>query len=187
MPAFGAACLTDQSSLQNNKHICSLTNKFDMWKFHCLKWQTLQHNFHENKTYTDNVQSNLHSVFCRMGHHNVYWRIAVPRTRPVVTDGLAYSMSDCLSVCHDRETCKNRLTDQHAVWVVNSGGPRKQGCTLALPCEYDWTVHVRRRCGLFVKLLWRLVVFSFFSLFFLFLFSVQGGRLNWLASAFERM
>jgi len=31
------------------------------------------------------------------------------------------------------------------------------GCTLAPPDEYDWAVYVRRRCGLFGKLLWRLV------------------------------
>jgi len=31
-------------------------------------------------------------------------------------------------------------------------------CILALPGEYDWTVHERRRCGLFVKLLWPLVL-----------------------------
>jgi len=30
-------------------------------------------------------------------------------------------------------------------------------CTLVPRGEYDWTVHVRRRCGLFVKLLWPLV------------------------------
>jgi len=27
------------------------------------------------------------------------------------------------------------------------------GCTLAPPGEYDWTAHVRRRCGLFVEVL----------------------------------
>jgi len=31
------------------------------------------------------------------------------------------------------------------------------GVTLAPPGEYDWTVHMRRRCGLFVNLLWQLV------------------------------
>jgi len=34
------------------------------------------------------------------------------------------------------------------------------GCTLAQPGEYDWTVHVRRRCGLFVKLFWPLVAYD---------------------------
>ena len=32
------------------------------------------------------------------------------------------------------------------------------GCTLAPSGEYAWTVHVLRRCGLFLKLLWQLVV-----------------------------
>jgi len=32
------------------------------------------------------------------------------------------------------------------------------GCTFAPPDEYDWTVRVRRRCGLFVKFLWPLVM-----------------------------
>jgi len=32
------------------------------------------------------------------------------------------------------------------------------GCTLALPGEYDWTVRVRRRCSLYVKLLWPRVI-----------------------------
>jgi len=31
------------------------------------------------------------------------------------------------------------------------------GSTLLPPGEYDWNVHVRRRCGIFVKLLWPLV------------------------------
>jgi len=36
--------------------------------------------------------------------------------------------SVCLSVCHDRESCKNWWTDRDAVWVVDSGGP-KEPCT----------------------------------------------------------
>jgi len=32
------------------------------------------------------------------------------------------------------------------------------GCTLRQPGEYDWTVHVWLRCGIFVKLLWPLVI-----------------------------
>jgi len=40
-------------------------------------------------------------------------------------------------------------------------GPMKHildgGCTFAPPGEYDWAVHVRRQCGLSVRLLWLLV------------------------------
>jgi len=102
---------------------------------------------------------------------------------PIVTDGVAWSV--CRSVCHDREPCKNGRTDQDAVWVVDSGGPKfgpsesttqtaslsvlsflqakgsmceMRGCTLAAPCKYDRTVHVRRRRCLFVKLFWPLVM-----------------------------
>ena len=32
------------------------------------------------------------------------------------------------------------------------------GCTLAPPGEYHWTIHVRQRCGLFVKLFGPLVI-----------------------------
>jgi len=75
--------------------------------------------------------------------------------RPIATDRVAWSVG--LSVCHDREPCKNRYTDRDAVWGVDSGGPKeayiRRGCTLAPPCEYGWTVHVRWRCGLFVKFL----------------------------------
>jgi len=53
-------------------------------------------------------------------------------------------------VCHDR-------TDLDAVWAVDSGASKEarviDGCTLAQPGEYDRTVDVRRRCGLFAKLL----------------------------------
>ena len=53
-------------------------------------------------------------------------------------------------------------------------GPRKHcemGVTLAPPGEYNWTAYVRRRCGLFVKLLWSLVClchdFNVFNVFFI--------------------
>jgi len=79
--------------------------------------------------------------------------------RPVITDGVAWSVcrSVCRSVCHNHEPCKSRWTDRHVVWVVDSGEPREAcvrwGCTLAQPGKYDWTVHVRRQCGPFVRLL----------------------------------
>jgi len=67
----------------------------------------------------------------------------------------------CRSVCHNSEPCKNGTTDRDAVWVVDSGGLRKHVVggmhTGATPGEYHCTVDVRRRCGLFVKLLWPLV------------------------------
>jgi len=63
-----------------------------------------------------------------------------------------------LSVCHDREPCKNRWTDWDAVWVMDSKEACiRWRCTLATSSEYDWTVHMRQRCSLFVKLLWPLV------------------------------
>jgi len=37
----------------------------------------------------------------------------------------------------------------------------KWKCRLAQPAEYDWTVYVWRRCGLFVRLLWPLVSGSY--------------------------
>jgi len=64
--------------------------------------------------------------------------------------------------CH--ELCKNGWIDRFAVWIVDSGGPKEaqvqsylpgsanvptwEGSTLAPPGEYDWTVHLQRRCGL---------------------------------------
>jgi len=48
-------------------------------------------------------------------------------------------------------------------WVVDSGAPKEAcirwGCTVAQPGEYDWTVHVRRRCDRFIKLHWPLVFY----------------------------
>jgi len=80
--------------------------------------------------------------------------------RPIVTDAVAWSQG--LSVCHDREPCKNGWTDRDVAWNVDSGGSTEaritQRCTLAAPSEYNWTVYVRRRCSLFVKLLRPLVL-----------------------------
>jgi len=72
----------------------------------------------------------------------------------------------CGPVCHDREPSKNDWTDRDAVWSMDSGRPKEEritwGCTLAQPGEDDWTVHVRQRCGLFVKLLSPLVIKPWF-------------------------
>jgi len=59
-----------------------------------------------------------------------------------------------------REPCKTaeRIEMPFGLWTRMS--PSKhvlQGCTLAQPGEYGWTNCVRRRCGLFAKLLWPLV------------------------------
>jgi len=95
--------------------------------------------------------------------------------RPTVTDQVAWSirLSVCLSVCHDREPGKNHWTGRH-VWHIDSGGSGEAsirwGWTLTPLGEYDWIVHVRRRCGLFVKLLWPLVSI----LFSLQLFNVES-------------
>jgi len=42
-------------------------------------------------------------------------------------------------------------------WVGWAQG--SMGFTLAPPAKYDWTIHMRQLCGLFVKLLWPLVKF----------------------------
>jgi len=43
----------------------------------------------------------------------------------------------CLSVCHDREPCKNRWNDRDVVWIVDSGGPNE-------PCIRWGPVPIRR-------------------------------------------
>ena len=67
--------------------------------------------------------------------------------QPIVTDQVAWSVG--VSVCHTSEPCKNSWTDQDAIRGVELSGPKDVlgGCTLAPPGEYQWTVHVRRRCG----------------------------------------
>jgi len=78
---------------------------------------------------------------------------------PIVTYGVAWFV--CLSVCHDREPCRNGWTDWDAIWAVDSGGPKKACCRLGVHIDYDWTLHVRQWCGLSVKLRWPLVVLFF--------------------------
>jgi len=43
--------------------------------------------------------------------------------RPIVTEEVCQSVS--LSVCHDRDPCKTGWTNRDALWVVDSGGPKK--------------------------------------------------------------
>jgi len=100
----------------------------------------------------------LFGMWTRVGRRN-------PRRRSPVRRGNFEGKSGCTlwSVwTHCHELCTNVWTDQDAVWYVDLGGS-KEACirwrvTLAPPDEYDWTIHVRQWCCLFVKLLWPLVV-----------------------------
>ena len=55
--------------------------------------------------------------------------VTVLRTqmRPIVTDRVARSV--CPFVCHSSEPCKCGWTDLDAIWVENSGGPKKPCAT----------------------------------------------------------
>jgi len=64
--------------------------------------------------------------------------------------------------------------------VWNRMGPKKHvldGVTLAQSGEYDWTVYMRLWCGLFVKLLWPLVVY--FNTFIKFATLMQPNFTKW--------
>jgi len=54
------------------------------------------------------------------------------------------------TLCH--ELCKNSWIDQAVIWIVDSDGKKEAyirwGCALAPSGKYDWTIHVRRPCGL---------------------------------------
>ena len=59
------------------------------------------------------------------------------------------------------ELCKMAQPIEIPFWLWTRVGRRKHvlhGDTLAPPSECNWTVHVRWRCGLYVKLLWPLVI-----------------------------
>jgi len=64
-----------------------------------------------------------------------------PHSSYVLLSRIAVQRSSvgCLSVCYDHEPSKNWWTDRNAVWDLESSGPKG---------EYDWTLHVQRRCGL---------------------------------------
>ena len=63
---------------------------------------------------------------------------------PIVTERVTWSASRSvgLSVCHDREPCKNGGTDRDAVWVVNLGGPKEPRSAKML---LKWSVRPRVR------------------------------------------
>jgi len=70
-------------------------------------------------------------------------------------------LSVCLSLCRNRKPCKTAEPIKMPFGVWTRVCPRKYvldgGYTLAQLGEHDCIVHVRRRYGLFVKLLWPLV------------------------------
>jgi len=77
--------------------------------------------------------------------------------QPIVTDRVAWS------VCHSREPFKNGWTDRDAIWHglrwAKGSMCQMGGCILAQPGKCDWTVHVRRHCGLILNYFDHLVVF----------------------------
>jgi len=112
------------------------------------------------------------------GHYAMKRRIIRPHRSTTYVDAVyCYRPSSvvCRSVRHTSDPCKNGWTDRDAVWVwhgvlyygyglwwaketqvqsyspgsanVPSNVPSWEG-TLAPPGEYDWTVHLQRRCGL---------------------------------------
>ena len=69
---------------------------------------------------------------------------------PVVVDGVALSVcwSVCLSDCLWRSWAQQKLAEpvEMPFWLWTWLGPRNH--VLAPPGEHEWTIHVRRRCGL---------------------------------------
>ena len=68
--------------------------------------------------------------------------------RPIATDRVAWSVgrSVGLSVCHDRELCKNG-TDRDAVWNVDSGGPMNHALDGVQIPTREWSI-LRAKRGL---------------------------------------
>jgi len=63
--------------------------------------------------------------------------------RPVVTDRVAWSVGRSVTLVSHAKMAQ-RIEMPFGLWT-------RVACTLAPPGEYHWTVHARRRCGLFVK------------------------------------
>ena len=84
-----------------------------------------------------------------MPHRNT----AYVRMPPIVTDGVAWSvgLSVCLSVCHDREPCKNRRTDRDTVWVENSGGPKVAHVSCGVHIGATWRIRLNRPCAVAMR------------------------------------
>ena len=49
----------------------------------------------------------------------------------------SFGLSDCRSVCHASEPCKNGCTDRDAVWVEDSDGPKEP--------RIRWGLHPHRK------------------------------------------
>jgi len=58
--------------------------------------------------------------------------------RLIVTDRVAWSVR--WSVCHDRDPCKNGLTDRYAVWMLSRLDPRNPRI------RWEYRVHEHREC-----------------------------------------
>jgi len=62
--------------------------------------------------------------------------------RPVVTDQVAWSvgqsvsLSVCRSVCHTSEPYKNGCTDRYAVWIEEPGGPKEPRVRWGSRCSH---------------------------------------------------
>jgi len=82
--------------------------------------------------------------------------------QPIVTDRVAWSVGLFVGLSQSWALQK-RLNRSRCLLGWGFGWAKESskcymGCTLAPPGEYDWTERVRWRCGLFVKLLWPLVI-----------------------------
>jgi len=121
--------------------------------------------------------------------------------RPIVTDGLRRSSVVCRSVTIV-SPAKTAEPIQMPFGLWTRVGPRKhacirQGCTLAPPGEYNWTVHVLQRCVLSAKLLWPLIKMHWLEVTLSrmrgrgMLQSLRGtagdGRMNWSGSVVAKL
>jgi len=99
-------------------------------------------------------------LWIRVGQRNqpsIRWGPDPPCERNILKgNGAAH----CKVQEHSAVSCAKMAEPTENPFGMLSGmGPRKHVLyRVAPPGEYDWTVHVRWRCGLCVKLLWSLVI-----------------------------
>jgi len=82
--------------------------------------------------------------------------------RHSVTEEVAWCLWVCLSRSWAVQKTAEPIKMTFGMWTWV--GPRKQvldGVYIVPPSEYDWTIHIRRRSGLFVKLLGPLVLYLY--------------------------